>query len=111
MQYENLTGYSFVHLDKSNGSILKEKRKVLRMTQQEIANRANISLQQYQKFESGERNIKTASFQLACRVIEALDMNISDFYHGKYIIGEELIETDEGLHYRKSGEKIDKDFV
>lgn len=28
---------------------------------------------------------------LACRVIEALGMDITDFYHGKYAFGEEVI--------------------
>ena len=52
--------------------------------------KAKIKLQQYQKFESGERNIKTASFQLACRGIEALKMDISDFYHNKCVFGEKF---------------------
>ena len=55
-------------------AVLSEKRQILRLTQQEVANRAKITLRQYQRLESGERNILTSSFGLACRVIEALDM-------------------------------------
>lgn len=63
------------------------------MTQQEVADRANITLRQYQRLESGERNILTSSFGLACRVIEALDMDVSKFYHGDYYLEEELKTT------------------
>ena len=51
-------------------AVLSEKRQILRLTQQEVANRAKITLRQYQRLESGERNILTSSFGLACRVIE-----------------------------------------
>ena len=63
---------------------------MLRMTQQEIADRAKITLRQYQRLESGERSILTCSFGLACRVIEALDMDVSKFYHGDYYLEEEV---------------------
>ena len=42
----------------------------------------------YQRLESGERSILTCSFGLACRVIEALDMDVSKFYHGDYYLEE-----------------------
>lgn len=61
--------------------ILKEKRASLKLTQQQVADRAEINIRQYQKFESGERSILTSSFIIACKVIEALDMDISDFYN------------------------------
>lgn len=37
-----------------------------------------------------ERSILTCSFGLACRVIEALDMDVSKFYHGDYYLEEEV---------------------
>lgn len=55
-------------------AVLSERRQMLRMTQQEVADRAKITLRQYQRLESGERSILTCSFGLACRVIEALDI-------------------------------------
>ena len=70
-------------------AVLSERRQILRMTQ-EVANRAKITLRQYQRLESGERNILTSSFGLACRVIEALDMDVSKFYHGDYYLEEEV---------------------
>ena len=75
-------------------AVLSERRQMLRMTQQEVADRANITLRQYQRLESGERNILTSSFGLACRVVEALDMDVSKFYHGDYYLEE--LKTIEG---------------
>ena len=75
-------------------AVLSKKRQMLRLTQQEIADRAKITLRQYQRLESGERSILTCSFGLACRVIEALDMDVSKFYHGDYYLEE--LKTIEG---------------
>lgn len=69
-------------LTRSTGELLRHRRIMLAHTQQQVADWANISLRQYQEFESGERDVFNASFDIACRVIEALDMDISNFYHG-----------------------------
>ena len=69
--------------------ILRERRVVSSLTQQQVADKAGIKLQQYQKFESGERNLRTASFQIACRVLEALDLEIVKYFHREYVLGEE----------------------
>ncbi len=90
MEQIDLSGYQICHLDNDQHSVLREKRVVLGMTQQQVADKAGIVLQQYQKFESGERDIMTCSFRTACKVIEALEMDITDFYHGEYTIGEEV---------------------
>ena len=57
-----LDGYSLCHPEKNKGSILRAKRLALGLTQQQVANLAKISYCQYQRFESGERNMMTASF-------------------------------------------------
>ena len=62
------------------GEVLKQRRKELGLKQKEVAERARIPLRQYQKYE-GELNMMTASFVFACRVIEALEMDIADFFH------------------------------
>ena len=62
---------------------LRDRRIFLGLTQQAVADRAGIPLQSYQHFESGKRHIRRASFQIACKVIEALEMDISAFYHGE----------------------------
>lgn len=60
---------------------LKARRHELHLTQQAVADKADIRLQQYQKFESGERSILTASFVIACKVLNALKIDIEDFYN------------------------------
>ena len=82
-------------------AVLSEKRQMLRLTQQEIADRAKITLRQYQRLESGERSILTCSFGLACRVVEALDMDVSKFYHGDYYLEE--LKTIEGKRFGDRG--------
>jgi len=37
-----------------------------------------------------KRQMLRCSFGLACRVIEALDMDVSKFYHGDYYLEEEV---------------------
>lgn len=86
MKKSCLEGFQLIIPDA--GGILRKRRISLGLIQRQVAEKAGIPLQSYQRFESGERNIMTASFQMACRVIEALDMNISDFYHGAYAIDE-----------------------
>lgn len=72
-------------------------KRVARMVKTEMG-----TLRQYQRLESGERNILTCSFGLACRVIEALDMDVSKFYHGDYCLEEEVkTMRDKGIASRK----------
>jgi transcriptional regulator with XRE-family HTH domain len=78
----------------TTSNILKERRINLRLTQQEVAEKAGILLQQYQKFESGERKIESATFQTACKIIEALDMDITKFYHREYLLNNDKITLD-----------------
>lgn len=71
-------------------SILKDFRNKLGLTQQQVADKAKIQLRQYQRFENGERELSSSSFNIACRVIEALGLNISEYYHGEYVMGDEI---------------------
>ena len=88
-RYYACRNFRWLSNDNSNSAaVLLKKRQMLRLTQQEIADRAKITLRQYQRLESGERSILTCSFGLACRVIEALDMDVSKFYHGDYYLEE-----------------------
>ena len=109
MELENLDGFGIGH--QKPYQILREKRLVLELTQKQVAERAGILLQQYQKFEKGQRNIMTCSFQLACKIIEALEMNVSDFYHGEYYFGEEIYMSPEGLRYKKTGRLTTEDIT
>lgn len=110
MEFESLAGYRLGHLDsKKPGIILREQRVTKNMTQAQVANKAGITLQQYQKFESDARNIRTASFQLACRVLKALNMDIEQFFDGAYSIGEEIYCENGKLKYAKTGRAVTSD--
>ena len=99
------SGFQIIHPEKKKGAILREKRVTQNLTQQQVADKAGIRLQQYQRLENNERNIMT------CRVIEALGMDISDFYHGEYIFGEEVYMDKEGMKYVKTGRLTSEDVV
>ena len=64
------------------GSLLREQRERLSLTQKQVAERAKVVERQYQAFENNERNIMTASFQTAGKVLRALELDLTAFYHG-----------------------------
>ena len=72
------------HAEDTTPQILKSMRLYLRKTQSDVANEAKISLSAYQKFESGERDIRTGAFASVCRILEALNLDATKFYHGDY---------------------------
>ena len=76
------------HAKTENSRILRERRIHLGLTQRQVADRAGIRLQHYQGFEGGQRNLLTASFTVACSVLESLDLDIAYYYHGGYEVGE-----------------------
>ena len=80
-------GYKLCRVEDKD--ILKDFRDKLKLTQQQVADKAGIQLRQYQRFESGERQLSSSSFRIACAVIEALELDISKFIHGKYCIVDE----------------------
>ena len=53
--------------------------------------------------------MRTASFQIACRVLEALEMDIAKYHHNEYIIGEKIFVDDEGMKYVKTGKLVTED--
>ena len=69
---------------------LRKRRHELKLTQQAVADKAEIKLQQYQKFESGERSILTASFFITCKLLDAMGIDIQGF-HRDYIGPEKMM--------------------
>lgn len=63
-----------------SGDILRSKRRILGLTQKQVAEIAHISLPQYQKFETNTREILNASFYITCLVLTALQIDISEFF-------------------------------
>jgi len=72
--------------------ILKDFREKQGLTQQQVADKARIQLRQYQRFESGERQLSSSSFRIACAVLKALNLDIAKFECGDYCICNEEIE-------------------
>lgn len=105
----SLDGFQTIHTNERG--MLFERRIVLGLTQKEVAERAKIPLQSYQRFESGDRKLTSASFNMACRVLEALEMDIAGFYHGDYVFGEEMVSTKDGLRYKTGGNAVGVDIT
>ena len=77
-----------LQLMQSEATILKKAREKLGLTQQQVADKAHIQLRQYQRFESGERNLTSSSFSIGCSVLEALEIDIVGFRRGDYVLSE-----------------------
>lgn len=61
-------------------SIIKKHREYLGMTQQQVANEVGITVRQYQRYESGEKSIYSASFQVGVRLFKILRLEIKEFF-------------------------------
>ena len=79
--------WQYVRTEKS---IIREEREKLGLTQQEVADLASIQLRQYQRFETGERNLSSASFFTACKVMKALGLDPTLYFRGQYVLSGEV---------------------
>ena len=89
-------------LMQSEGSILKHARTKLGLTQQQVADRAGIQWRQYHRFESGERNLTSSSFNIGCSVLEALEIDIAGFRRGDYVLSDEFNTITDVVEYSKN---------
>ena len=55
-----------------NLALLIKYRELYKMTQEEVANYANVPVSLYKKIESGEVNISAISFKDACEILKVL---------------------------------------
>lgn len=55
--------------------ILQNRRKSLKMSQQQVADAAHIQLRQYQRLESGERSMYGASLRIALSICNVLQLD------------------------------------
>lgn len=67
-------------LVKTGSTIIREHREDLGMTQQQVANKVGITVRQYQRYESGEKSIYSASFQIGVRLFKILRLEIKEFF-------------------------------
>lgn len=54
---------------------LHYRREELGLSQQEAADRSGITLRQYQRFESGERSMASASLRIGLSICRTLDLD------------------------------------
>ena len=66
--------------------VLLEARKKLGLTQQQVADKADVAMRHYQMFEGGKRKLSSASFWTASNILQALELDISTFASGGYAI-------------------------
>ena len=107
MQFEDLNDYHLIALH--DEQMLHERRVFLGLTQKAVAERAGIPLQSYQQFESGKRKIRRASFYIACKVLEALEMDLAKFHHGDYAIGEQIVMINGEMCFKATGKPINEE--
>jgi len=84
--------------------ILQERRKELKMTQQEVADKSGIQLRQYQRFESAERSISSSSGKILLAICETLKLDPyvllnkgNDMLEHKYLILPPIVKN--GIYY------------
>ena len=67
---------------------LVERRKKYNISSQEIANKIHISVRTYEKYESGELDIRKARFDVVTDICELLEINPRQllFEYRKYLI-------------------------
>ena len=65
-------GWTVVEMDYH---ILKNRREELGMTQQQVADKARVQLRQYQRFESGERELASSSMRIGVSICQALELD------------------------------------
>jgi transcriptional regulator with XRE-family HTH domain len=66
--------------------ILINQREKLGLSQEEVAAKAGITLEQYQRFESGDRNLSSSSFQIVNAVLTTLELDITAYNKGEYAL-------------------------
>jgi len=66
-------------IDKHVGRRLRDRRRSLELSQQDIANILGISYQQVQKYESGQNRVSAGRLYLLAHIMQT---NVSHFYEG-----------------------------
>ena len=62
--------------------LLRKQREAMGLTQQQVATESQINLRQYQRYESGERSLRTASLRIGANICHTLKIDplfFSDF--------------------------------
>ncbi len=86
------------------GSLLRQRRKELKLSQERVAEFASISLQSYQKYEYGERLFSRANMQTGLRICYVLEL---DPFEAVFENMEE-IEDQRTVLRKQADQKMDK---
>ena len=65
--------------DSEIAELIKSRRKSMRLTQKQTAEKAGLALRHYQHFENCERSLLTASFSTTMAILDALEINAKAF--------------------------------
>lgn len=76
--------------------MLIDQREKLGLSQDEVAERAGIKLEQYQRYEQNGVNISSSSLRIVYAVLTALELDTSAFGKGEYAF--EDLPADDPLH-------------
>ena len=82
--------------------LLIKQREKLGLSKEDVAAKAGIKLEQYQKFESGNRDLSSSTLRIVNAVLSALELDINAFSKGEYVL--EPLSDDHPLN--KINEKI-----
>ena len=63
-------------------NILREQRIFLEMTQQEVADEVGINLQQYQRYEYGDRDLRRMPLELGLKICCLLEIDPYELVFG-----------------------------
>ena len=66
--------------------ILIDARKKLGLTQQQVADKAEVAMRHYQMFEGGKRKLSSSSFWTASKILQALELDVTAFARGEYAL-------------------------
>jgi|GEM_PF-1292591 len=78
--------------------LIKRRREKLGLTQQQVADIASISTRQYQRFETGERQISGTAFRIGVAIADILEMEVHELVHNPTV--------DEYLNEKKEFERL-----
>lgn len=75
--------------------MLKGQREKLGLSQEEVATKAGITLEQYKRYEENGVNISSSTLRIVSAVLEVLELDPSSFAKGEY--GLEPLPEDDPL--------------
>ena len=76
--------------------MLRVQREKLGLTQEEVAERAGIKLEQYKRYEEVGVNISSSSLRIVHAVLKALELDTSAFDNGDYVL--EPVSDDDPIY-------------